>query len=150
VTLEDGRVIEPHVLVGPRRPGRTLVLSGDTRPSDATIEAARGADLLIHEATFADEEAVRASETGHSTAREAARVAAAAGVRRLALTHFSARYSRDPGELLREAREVFEEVVLARDGMEIEIPFPDERIDGAGGADATARITETPASSPRR
>lgn len=135
VTLEDGRVIEPHVLVGPRRSGRTIAISGDTRPSEATIEAARGADLLIHEATFADEEAVRASETGHSTAREAARIAAAAGARRLALTHFSARYSRDPGELLREAREEFEEVVLARDGMEIEIPFPDERI---GAADAAA------------
>jgi ribonuclease Z len=144
VTLDDGRVIEPQVLVGPRRSGRSLTITGDTRPSDATIEAARGADLLIHEATFADEEAVRASETGHSTAREAARVAAAAGVRRLALTHFSARYSRDPGELLREARELFDEVVLARDGMEIEIPFPDERMDAAA-----ARAAD-PASSPRR
>ncbi|HEY7861333.1 MAG: ribonuclease Z [Gemmatimonadales bacterium] len=134
VTLDDGRVIEPATLVGPRRPGRKLVISGDTRPADATIDAARGADLLIHEATFAQEEAVRASETGHSTASEAARVAAAAGVRRLALTHFSARYSRDPGELLREAREVFQEVVLARDGMEIEIPFPDERGDAAPAA----------------
>jgi ribonuclease Z len=145
VMLDDGRVIEPQVLVGPRRSGRTLTISGDTRPSDATIEAARGADLLVHEATFADEEAVRASETGHSTAREAARVAAAAGVRRLALTHFSARYSRDPGELLREARELFDEVVLARDGMEIEIPFPEERTDAAAG-----RAAEDPASSPRR
>ena len=148
VTLDDGRVIEPHVLVGPRRSGRTVAISGDTRPSDATVEAARGADLLIHEATFADEEAGRAAETGHSTAREAARIAAAAGVRRLALTHFSARYSRDPGELLREAREVFEEVVLARDGMEIEIPFPDERIEGADAA--ADRATKDPASSPRR
>lgn len=136
VTLDDGRVIEPSVLVGPRRLGRSLAITGDTRPSEATIEAARGADLLIHEATFADEEAARASETGHSTARDAARIAAAAGVRRLALTHFSARYSRDPGELLREAREVFDEVVLARDGMELEIPFPDERTDGAEAADA--------------
>ena len=136
VMLDDGRVIEPHVLVGPRRVGRSLAITGDTRPSEATIEAARGADLLIHEATFADEEAARASETGHSTARDAARIAAAAGVRRLALTHFSARYSRDPGELLREAREVFDEVVLARDGMELEIPFPDERRDGAAAADA--------------
>ncbi|HEV7702962.1 MAG TPA: ribonuclease Z [Gemmatimonadaceae bacterium] len=152
VTLDDGRVIESSALVGPRRSGRTLVITGDTRPSDATIEASRGADLLVHEATFADEEAVRASETGHSTAREAAKIAAAAGVRRLALTHFSARYSRDPGELLREAREEFGEVVLARDGMELEIPFPDERIDGdAGTADpAGARAAADPASSPRR
>jgi len=149
VTLEDGRVIESRMLVGPRRSGRTLVITGDTRPSEATIEASRGADLLIHEATFANEEAVRASETGHSTAGEAARVALAAGVRRLALTHFSARYSRDPGELLREAREVFDEVVLARDGMEIEIPFPDERDDSDAGARA-ASAAEDPASSPRR
>ncbi|HLB08054.1 MAG TPA: ribonuclease Z [Gemmatimonadaceae bacterium] len=148
VTLDDGRVIEPHVLVGPRRSGRAVAISGDTRPSEATVEAARGADLLIHEATFADEEAGRAAETGHSTAREAARVAVAAGVRRLALTHFSARYSRDPGELLREAREVFEEVVLARDGMEIEIPFPDERIEVADAA--AGRAATDPASSPRR
>jgi ribonuclease Z len=146
VTLDDGRVIEPATLVGPRRSGRKLVLSGDTRPSEATIEAARGADLLIHEATFAQEEAVRASETGHSTALEAARVAAAAGVRRLALTHFSARYSRDPGELLREARELFEEVVLARDGMEIEIPFPDERDDAAPAS--ADQSTEPRVSSP--
>jgi ribonuclease Z len=150
VTLDDGRVIESSVLVGPRRSGRTLVITGDTRPSEATIEASRGADLLVHEATFADEEAVRASETGHSTARDAAKVAAAAGVRRLALTHFSARYSRDPGELLREAREEFAEVVLARDGMELEIPFSDERVESdAGSADAT-RAAEDPASSPRR
>ena len=154
VTLDDGRVIESSMLVGPRRSGRTLVITGDTRPSDTTIEASRGADLLIHEATFADEEAVRASETGHSTAREAANVAATAGVRRLALTHFSARYSRDPGELLREAREVFNEVVLARDGMELEIPFADDS--GSGGAsgetiiDAADRAAADPASSPRR
>ena len=145
VTLDDGRVIESSTLVGPRRSGRTLVITGDTRPSDTTIEASRGADLLIHEATFADEEAVRASETGHSTAREAAKVAAAAGVRRLALTHFSARYSRDPGELLREAREVFGEVVLARDGMEIEIPFPDERIGSDADAGGVSAVPTPPA-----
>ncbi len=138
VTLDDGRVIEPSVLVGAPRPGRSLAITGDTRPSEVTIEAARGADLLIHEATFADEEGARATETGHSTAREAAKVAAAARVKRLALTHFSARYSRDPGELLREAREEFGEVVLARDGMEIEIPFADERGDGTDGVIAPA------------
>ncbi|MBK5189839.1 MAG: hypothetical protein JJD97_16475, partial [Gemmatimonadaceae bacterium] len=70
------------------------------------------------------------------------------------LTHFSARYSRDPGELLREARELFDEVVLARDGMEIEIPFPDERVrggEGPGVPDASAdRSAHDPASSPRR
>jgi ribonuclease Z len=125
VTLDDGRVIEPSVLVGPQRPGRTVVVTGDTRPCAATIEAARGADLLIHEATFGDEEAERAVETGHSTAREAAQVAREAGVRRLLLTHFSARYSRDAGELDREARSVFSETLVGRDGTEIEVPFPD-------------------------
>ena len=125
VTLDDGREIDPTDLVGPTRPGRKLVLTGDTRPCEATVEAATGADLLVHEATFADEEATRAAETGHSTAREAARVAARAGVTRLVLTHVSARYSRDVSELEREAREVFPATQIARDGAEYEIAFPD-------------------------
>jgi len=125
VTLDDGRVIEPSVLVGEKRAGRTVVITGDTRPCAATIDAARGADLLIHESTFGDEEAERAVETGHSTAREAAQVAREAGVRRLLLTHFSARYSRDAIELEREARQVFAETKVGKDGMEIEVPFRD-------------------------
>ena len=126
ITLEDGRVIEPHVLVGPTRAGRTLVVTGDTRPTDATIDAARGADLLVHEATFAEEEAARAVETGHSTAREAATVAAKAGVKKLVLTHLSARYTRDTSDLEREARAVFPDTVIARDGMEIAVGFQAE------------------------
>ena len=125
VTLDDGRIIEPSVLVGPQRPGRTVVITGDTRPCAATIDASRGADLLVHESTFGDEEAERAVETGHSTAREAAEVARAAGVRRLLLTHFSARYSRDAYELLREAQQVYAETLIGKDGMEIEVPFRD-------------------------
>ena len=125
VSLPDGRVIEPSVLVGPRRPGRTVVITGDTRPCPETVEASRDADLLIHEATFGDEEAERALETGHSTAREAAQVARDAGVCRLLLTHFSARYSRDPGDLEREAREVFQQTLIGKDGMELEVPFRD-------------------------
>jgi ribonuclease Z len=116
-------VIESSVLVGPPRPGRRVVITGDTRPCAATIEHARGADLLIHEATFGDEEAERAVETGHSTAREAATVARDAGARRLLLTHFSARYSRDATPLDREAKEVFRETMVGRDGMEVEVPF---------------------------
>ena len=123
VMLPDGRVIEPSELVGPRRPGRTVVVTGDTRPCAATIDASRDADLLIHEATFGDEEAARAVETGHSTAREAAEVARDAGVRRLLLTHFSARYSRDAVDLEREARTVFAETIIGKDGMEIEVGF---------------------------
>ena len=123
ITLDDGRVIEPSTLVGPTRSGRRVVVTGDTRPCAATIEASKGADLLVHEATFADEEAQRAGETGHSTAREAAEVAAAAGARKLVLTHFSARYSRDPSELETQARERFPATSCARDGQEIEVPY---------------------------
>ncbi|MDB4887142.1 MAG: rnz [Gemmatimonadetes bacterium] len=123
VTLPDGRVIEPSVLVGAPRAGRKVVLTGDTRPCDGTLEAARGADVLVHESTFGDEEAARAVETGHSTAREAAGVALAAGVGTLVLTHFSARYSRDAGDLGAEARQVFERTLVGRDGFELEIPF---------------------------
>lgn len=123
VTLDDGRVIESRTLVGEKRPGRTVVITGDTRPCPTTVEASRGADVLVHEATFGDEEAARAVETGHSTAREAADVARTAGVRRLILTHFSARYSRDASELDREAKSVFPETLIGKDGMEIEVPY---------------------------
>lgn len=125
ITLDDGRVIEPAALVGPTRPGRRVVLTGDTRPADTTIEVAHRADLLVHEATFGDEEADRAAETGHSTAREAAGVARDAEVRRLVLTHLSARYTRDTVPLETEARSVFPHVTIARDGMEIDVPFRD-------------------------
>ena len=123
VTLADGRTVGPHDLVGAPRQGRTVVYSGDTRPSLSLLEASRGADLLIHEATFGGDEAVRAIETGHSTAAEAARVALDARVRRLMLTHISPRYTRDAPELLAEARAVFPETVIARDGMVFEVPF---------------------------
>jgi ribonuclease Z len=125
VTLEDGRVIGPEGIVSAPRSGRKVVYSGDTRPCAATIEAAQGADLLIHEATFDHEEAERARETQHATAREAAEVAKMAGARRLALTHISARYSRDAAPLQGEAREVFPETVVAKDGLEIDVPFRD-------------------------
>lgn len=126
VSLPDGRVVEPSDLVGPNRPGRRVVITGDTRPCATTVEAARDADLLVHEATFAEEEATRAIETGHSTAREAAQVAAEAGVRQLVLTHLSARYSRDTGDLDREARAVFPQVTIARDGLEVDVSFRSE------------------------
>jgi ribonuclease Z len=123
VTLPDGRSVSPADLVGPARPGRTVVLSGDTRPHPAVLSAAKGADLLVHEATFGEDEKTRALETGHSTAREAAIMARDAGVHQLVLTHVSARYSREAPELLAEAQEIFPGTVIARDGMVIEVPF---------------------------
>jgi ribonuclease Z len=123
VTLEDGRIVEPDAIVGAPRPGRKVVYTGDTRPCKATIEAAIGADVLVHEATFSLEEADRAKETDHSTAHEAAEVARMARARRLVLTHVSARYSRDAGPLLEEAQAVFAETVVARDGMEIDVGY---------------------------
>lgn len=126
VTLDDGRVIEAATLVGGARRGRRVVLTGDTRPCQQTIDMARDADLLIHEATFAEEEAARALETGHSTAREAADVARQAGARRLVLTHISARYSRDARELELEAKRVFAQTSIAKDGTEIELGLTEE------------------------
>ncbi|MEO6446012.1 MAG: ribonuclease Z [Gemmatimonadaceae bacterium] len=132
VTLDDGRVVRAEELVGPSRPGRRVVITGDTRPCESTRVAATDADLLVHESTFSDEEVERARETGHSTAREAAELALAAGARRLILTHLSARYTRDVSELEREARRVFPATTVARDGMEIDVPFAD------AGSEATA------------
>ncbi|HEU4698350.1 MAG TPA: ribonuclease Z [Gemmatimonadales bacterium] len=148
VTLEDGRTITPEELVGPPRPGRTVVYTGDTRPSASVIEAARGADLLVHEATFGDDERQRAVETGHATAAGAARVAKEAGVRRLVLTHISPRYSREAPELVAEARRIFPETSVARDGLTVEVPFPGA--EGPGNPAAGAGVpAATPGKSPR-
>jgi len=125
VTLENGTTVAPDQLVGPPRPGRKIVITGDTSPCESVVDAADGADLLIHEATFGEEEAERARETRHSTAKEAGQVALAARVRRLVLSHLSARYSRDFTPILEQAREVFQETVVARDGLTIEVPYPD-------------------------
>ncbi len=121
VTLADGRVVTAEEVVGETRPGRKVVLTGDTAPSDVVVEAAFGADLLVHEATFCEDEAERAQETEHSTALEAARVARDAQVRLLALTHLSSRYG--GGDVEREARSVFPDTVVPRDFDLIELPF---------------------------
>jgi ribonuclease Z len=128
ITLPDGRRVTPSELVGPPRAGRRIAISGDSAPCDAVRELARDADLLVHEATFGDDEQARARETRHATAREAATLARDAGARRLVLTHISARYSREAPELLAEARAIFPETKVARDGMVVEVPF---REDGA-------------------
>lgn len=127
VELPDGRTVRAADLVGPSRPGRTLVYTGDTRPCEDVREAAEGADVLVHEATFTREEAQRAADTRHSTAADAGRIAAQAGARRLVLTHFSARYSELPRRLVAEARTMFDgEIIAAEDGLEIEVPLLEE------------------------
>jgi ribonuclease Z len=123
IALDDGRVVTPEQVLGPPRPGRKVLITGDTAPSLDYIDLAHEAELLVHEATFCEEERERAHETSHSTAREAAQVAKAAEARMLALTHLSSRYFGP--EVLREAREVFSETVVPRDFDVIEIPFPE-------------------------
>jgi ribonuclease Z len=122
----DGRTVYPDNVVGEERPGRTMVYTGDTRPAESTIEIARDADLLIHEATFGFEDVDRAHETFHTTAKGAAELARRAGVRSLILTHLSARYADDPAPLLEEARASFPNTVVAYDGLTLEIPYPEE------------------------
>jgi ribonuclease Z len=121
VTLPTGEVIGPDAVLGPPRPGRTVLYSGDTAPTEVLRSLAEGADLLIHEATFAVDETERAAETGHSTARQAAEIARDAGVRLLALTHVSPRYA--GSEIEGEARAVFPATVVPRDFDVIEVPF---------------------------
>ena len=125
VELADGRKLTAAGFVGAARPGRLVAFTGDTRPCAATVDAAQEADLLIHEATFGEEERERARDTGHSTAKEAAQVALAAKAKRLVLSHVSARYSISADELVREAREVFPDSSVAKDGLEVDVPFAD-------------------------
>lgn len=120
-----GRTIAPEMVLGPPRRGRKVVYTGDTRPAERTVEIARNADLLIHDASFLDELKEWAVESGHSTAREAAEVARKAGVKRLILTHISTRYSKDATPLLNEAKEVFENVAVAEDLMKVEVRYED-------------------------
>src|SRR5947209_6717911 len=121
VAVDSGRTVTPAEVLGEPRPGRKLVLTGDTAPSPLVVRAAHGADLLVHEASFLAAEAERARETMHSTAAEAAEVARLAQVRLLALTHVSPRYFGP--ELAEEARAVFPDTVVPRDFDVIEVPF---------------------------
>jgi ribonuclease Z len=128
--LQEGKAVSggagevlPEQVLGEARRGRKVVLAGDTVPCEMTAVVAHGADLLVHEATFSMEEEERANETGHSTARGAAELAARAEVQLLALTHVSQRYA--GGELRDEAREVFERTIVPRDFDRVEIPFPE-------------------------
>ncbi len=123
----DGRTVQPEEVVGPPRPGRRFVYTGDTMPTQPVVEASEDADLLVHDATFAEDRKERAKATAHSTAREAADVARQAGAKRLALIHVSTRYAGDPSPLAEEARDTFEgEVLVPDDGRKVEVPYPDE------------------------
>jgi ribonuclease Z len=121
VTLGDGRVVTPEEVLGPPRPGRKVVITGDTGPTEEIVEAAWGADVLVTEATFADEERERAEETNHQTATQAAEVASRANVGLLALTHLSNRYFGP--EIADEARAIFAETVVPRDFDVVEVPY---------------------------
>jgi ribonuclease Z len=128
--LQEGEEVEgsngsvsPGQVMGAARPGRKVVISGDTAPCEMTRIAAHGAELLVHDASFADEEVTRAAETGHSTARQAAELAAEAGVKLLTLVHISSRY--DVRDVLAEAREAFPTAEAPRDFDVVEIPFPE-------------------------
>jgi ribonuclease Z len=125
--LQRGEIVNgvhPEQVIGPERPGRKLVLSGDTRACETIAVAAHEADLLVHEATFSADDAERAEQTGHATATDAARLALEADVRLLALTHLSTRYA--GGELRDEARAIFPRTEVPRDFDSIEIPFPEK------------------------
>ena len=146
VTLTDGREITPSEVLGPARAGRKLVLTGDTAPAASVVDAAVGADLLVHEATFLADERERARETLHSTAGEAALVAREASVRMLALTHLSTRYFGH--QVVEEARELFPATVVPRDFDIVAIPFPErgppELVrDGARAGKTAVGSTET-------
>jgi ribonuclease Z len=121
VTLEGGLTVTPDEVLGPPRPGRKLAITGDTAPAETVVEAAAGADVLVTEATFSEEERERARETLHQTAAQAAEVARRANVTLLALTHLSTRYFGP--EIAQEAREIFPETVVPRDFDVVEIPF---------------------------
>jgi ribonuclease Z len=115
--------VRPEDVMGERRPGRTVAITGDTAPCHSTVSAAADADLLVHDASFSEEEVQRAADTGHSTVGQAAAVAREAHVKMLALVHISSRYH--VGKILEEAREVFEPALAPRDFDVVEIPFPE-------------------------
>ncbi len=119
-----GKKITPDMVLSEPIPGRKLVYTGDTRVCDSVLEAARGADVLIHDSTFADEEVEKTEVMAHSTARQAAELARKAKVNKLYLTHLSQRYT-SPKVLESEAREVFPDSFVAEDFMKVKVPKHD-------------------------
>jgi ribonuclease Z len=122
----NGKLVKPEDVMGPLRPGRTIVYSGDTRPCESVLVASKGADLLIHDCSFADEMADWAQESKHSTAGEVAALAKRAEVRKLVLTHISSRYTDDVEPIFIDSKNIFENVIVAEDLMEIEVPYRSE------------------------
>lgn len=125
VELASGQVVKPEQVMGPPRPGMKVVYTGDTRPCESVVELARNADVLIHDCTLANELLDKAIESGHSTPWEAAEIAKKAGVKQLVLIHISPRYVED-AVLLEEAQQVFPNVIVAKDLMELEVRPKDE------------------------
>ncbi len=124
VKLSDGKIVYPHQVMGPPRRGRKIVYATDTNPMDEMIEFAKEADLLMHDGMFSGDDDVMAIERGHSSVKDAARIAKKANVKKLLLIHISPRYS-DEEELLRKAREIFPNTMIAKDYMTMDIPYED-------------------------
>jgi ribonuclease Z len=149
VVTAGGRAVRPAEVLGPPRPGRAVVVTGDTEPCAPVLEAARGGSVLVHEATFLDEDRERARETRHSTAREAAALARDADVGLLVLTHLSSRHS--PRDVREEAEAEFARVLVPRDFDRVEVPFPERgeplvhpaRGSRRGGADTASEAPAT-------
>jgi ribonuclease Z len=122
VTLENGQIVEPDEVLSPPKPGLSMAYTGDTRPHQGVVEAARGVDLLIHDATYLDDEVWLAMERAHSTASQAGEVAKAASVKSLFLTHISARYAPEEAEkFVSQAGTAFGgKITLASDGMVVD------------------------------
>jgi ribonuclease Z len=122
VTSPSGVIVRPEDVTGPSLVGRVITILGDTKPCDNAIKLAIGADLLVHEATFAAGLEEKAHEFGHSTTTEAAEAAAKADAKQLVMTHFSGRYSNeDLSQLEAEAAIYFPEAIAATDFLHIEI-----------------------------
>lgn len=150
VELADGRIIEPDQVVGPERPGRRIVYTGGTRPRESVREAAADADLLIHDAGFTEQDAGRARDTNHSTAKEAAELAANSEVKRLALFGFSGRYGTNVDHV-HEAIEAAPnlEVFGVDDGQQLEVPFPQVNNEYTPRAELREQTAESGLSEPQ-
>jgi ribonuclease Z len=123
IRLPNGQIVTPEEVIDPRREGRKIVYTGDTRPFKLLERFAYGADVLIHDCTLGDELAERAGQYGHSTPDQAARSARKAHVKRLILTHISQRYD-DTSAWLKHTRKIFRNTLVAEDFMKIALPMP--------------------------